>query len=434
VKARRLPADDAGCGWWNVLPPSGPAAPLRRDLRVATAVVGAGFTGLAAARRLGELAPDDEVALIDAQRAGYGAAGRSSGFVVDLAGFIAALDPPDADRFIHLSRRAITILRRAVDEHGIDCAWDDTGWLHVAATDPGLASLAGLREWLDSRGERYDHHGAQAMRRIVGSGYYREGVRLPGSVLVQPAALVRGLARSLPENVHLYEGTPALKLKPGSPAVVETPEGRILADRVIVGTNGLMPSLGLLRQRVFPLWTFGSLTRRLSEAEQRELGGEPEWGVLAQDPMGTSLRRTRDQRILVRNSVHFSRKTEVSDRVLAEAVDEHRKAFRLRFPGLDGVTFEHSWSGVMGMSANGRSHFGPVGENLWAAAGYNAAGIALGTISGHLLAEAALGEGGEDLQAIRALPGPRWFPPSPFSDLGIRWKLGRMEAETKGEV
>lgn len=434
MKARRLPADDAGCGWWNILPPSGAASPLRGDLRVATAIVGAGFTGLAAARRLAELAPGAEVALIDAQRAGYGAAGRSSGFVVDLAGFIAALAPPDADRFIHLSRRAISLLRDAVETHAIDCCWDDTGWLHVAATEAGEASLAGLRSWLDGRGEAYDFHGAAGLRDILGTAYYRSGLRLPGSVLVQPAALIRGLATALPETVHLYEGTPALRLHPGRPAVIDTPEGRITADRVLVGTNGLMPTLGLLRQRVFPLWTFGSLTRRMTEAEQAELGGESEWGVLAQDPLGSSLRRTRDQRLLVRNSVHFSRKTRVPDRLLAEAVDEQRKALTLRFPRLADLPFEHSWSGVMGMSANGHSHFGPVGENLWAAAGYNAAGIALGTISGHLLADAALGHRCEDLEAMEALPDPSWFPPSPFSDLGIRWRVRRMEAATKGEV
>jgi len=153
MRARQLPADDAGCGWFAGLDPSPPARPLVGDRRVATAIVGAGFTGLAAARRFAELSPGDEVTVIDAQRAGYGAAGRSSGFVVDLAGFVAALAPTDADRFIHLSRRAITILRRAVDEHGIDCAWDDTGWLHVAATDPGMEGLTALRRWLDERGE-----------------------------------------------------------------------------------------------------------------------------------------------------------------------------------------------------------------------------------------------------------------------------------------
>ena len=371
--------------------------------------------------------------MLDAQRAGFGASGRSSGFVVDLAGFIAALDDADADRFIALSRRGIGLLRGLVEAHGIDCAWDDRGWLHVARTEAGLASLAALRRWLDRRGEAYEPLDEGGMERAVGSTYYRAGLRLPGSVLVQPAALVRGLATSLPEAVRLYEETPVTAIHPGSPVVLETPRGRVTADRVLVGTNGLMPALGLLRQRLFPLWTFGSLTRPLTAAEQEALGGDREWGVLAQDVLGSSLRRTRDQRLLVRNSVRFDRGTRASASS-PEILDAHRRALAARFPALADLPFAHTWGGIMGMSANGRHAFGRLAENVWGAAGYNAAGIALGTISGHLLAEAALGVESPDLAAMQALPHPRWFPPSPFSDLGIRWRVARMEAASGGEV
>jgi len=438
LKARRLPADDAECGWFQALPDDVPAAPppqpLQGDVRVGTALVGAGFTGLAAARRLAALRPDEEIALVDAQRAGHGAAGRSSGFVVDLAGFIAALAPPDADRFIALSRLGIRLLRERMETDGFDCAWDDAGWLHVAATDPGLTSLASLQSWLDERGETYVRYGADGMRGVVGSGYYRAGIRLPGSVLVQPAALVRGLASSLPEAVRLYEETPVLRIRPGAPVVLETKHGTITADRVVVATNGQIGAFGLLRQRLFPLWTFGSLTRPLSDDEQQRLGGDREWGVLAQDVLGSSIRRTHDQRILIRNTVHFSRRLKSPEAARDAARAEHRRAFLARFPNLAEVDFDSTWSGLMGMSLNGRHFFGQVEEGVWAAAGYNAAGIALGTVSGHLLAEAALGEESEELEQMRTLPSPKWFPPSPFSDLGIRWRVRAMERASGGEI
>jgi glycine/D-amino acid oxidase-like deaminating enzyme len=253
-------------------------------------------------------------------------------------------------------------------------------------------------------------------------------------VLVQPAALVRGLAAALPEPVALYEETPVTAIRPGSPVVLETPGGRVVADRALVATNGLMPALGLLRTRLFPLWTFGSLTRPLTADEQAVLGGDREWGVLAQDVLGSSLRRTRDQRLLVRNSVRFTRRTGLSSAVVDAAAETHRRALAARFPVLAEVPFEHTWGGIMGMSANGRHHFGPVGANLWAAAGYNAAGIALGTISGHLLAEAALSHPSPDLEAMRSLPRPTPFPPPPLADLGIRWRIARMERASRGDV
>lgn len=442
LRARHLPADDADCGWIAPLPDRPPALVLRGNLRVDTAVVGAGFTGLAAARRLAELAPDREVAVLDAQRAGFGAAGRSSGFVVDLAGFIAALPPAHADRFIRLSRRGIALLRRRVEDDGIHCAWDDAGWYHVAATPAGLESLAGLEAWLHGRGEVYERLDREGMRARVGTGYYRAGLRLPGSVLVDPAALVHGLADALPESVTLFEESPVVEIRPGAPAELRTPDGAVTADRVLVATNGGMAALGLLRQRVFPLWTFGSFTRPLTADEGAALGGDAEWGVLAQDVLGTSLRRTRDQRILVRNGVHFERSPTPSEAVRAEARREHRRAFRARFPQLahlvrddaPGGGFAHTWGGVMGISANGRHHFGALGKNLWGAAGYNAAGIALGTVSGHLLADAALGRDSDDLRAMHALPDPRWFPPPLLADPGIRWRIRRMERQAGGKI
>jgi choline dehydrogenase-like flavoprotein len=81
--AAPLPHDDATCGWYCTLPEPAPARRVRGDERADWVVLGAGVTGLAAARRLGELRPDDRILLIDAQRVGYGASGRNAGFILE---------------------------------------------------------------------------------------------------------------------------------------------------------------------------------------------------------------------------------------------------------------------------------------------------------------------------------------------------------------
>jgi glycine/D-amino acid oxidase-like deaminating enzyme len=432
MKAQHIPADDPYCGWIATLAPPPPARPLDRDLSVDCAVVGAGFTGLAAARRLAELQPGWRIGVLEAQRAGYGAAGRSSGFVVDLAGFIADMKPADAERFITLSRAGIAELRRLVTEHQIDCAWDDRGWLHVAAGDPGMRGLESLEAWLESRGERFEHLDAAAMERLCGSSFYRAAARLPGSILVQPAALVRGLAASLPETVELWEQTPVRGLEAGPRWRLEVGTGRVpvtvLADRVLLATNGMLPALGVLRSRVFPLFTFGSFTRPLTEAEQASLGDEREWGLLAQDPMGSSLRRTRDQRLLVRNSVHYTRAPKVRGRARRKAREAHRQALARRYPQLAEIELEHTWAGLMGMTANHHHYFGRLQPGLYAAGGYFGAGISMGTACGCLLAELAAGGDSTLLREMQALPCPAWVPPEPILGIGVRWRLGRLEA------
>jgi len=447
-EARVIPRDDDSCGWLADLETTeGPGQPTPRprlegDQRADALVVGAGLAGLAAARRLSELEPGWRIVMLDAQRAGFGASARSSGFVVDIAFFTTAMEPDVAERHMRLSRAGIESLRRSVDEHAIDCAWDDTGWVHAAAGDDGLRDLETLARWLAAHGERYEDLDRAAMEGVTGTRFYRRGVRMPGRPLVQPAALLRGLAAALPDGVELYERSPVrtLEREAGSWRA-RSDHGSVSTPRVILALNGYAPLLsaargGGLARRVFPLITFGSLTRRLTAEEQEALGGEAEWGLLAQDPMGSSLRRTRDQRILVRNTLHYSRDLAAGAAVRDRALRAHRAALARRWPelfGASGIELEHTWAGVMGASASRRHLFERLDDGLYAAAGFTGAGIALGTVAGELLAEWATGRGGALLDDMRALPQPGRTPPEPFLSLGIRFKVARMNA-TAGDT
>jgi len=106
-----FPQDPRPSGWYMTMP--SPPPPVRRleGQQVADwVVVGAGFTGVAAARRLAELVPDARVVLLEAQRAGMGASGRNSGFVIDA--------PHNADASaaeMEANRRVLKLNRFAID-------------------------------------------------------------------------------------------------------------------------------------------------------------------------------------------------------------------------------------------------------------------------------------------------------------------------------
>ena len=425
-----LPHDDASCGWLAPLPAPAPARRLASSERADCAVIGAGFTGLAIARRLAEARPEQRIAVVDAQRAGFGASGRSSGFVVDLAHFIARMPEAASRDYIALSRLGIGALRDLVARYGIDCDWDATGWIHAAAGEAAANALPMLGAWLDRVGEPYQELDREGLAAITGTDFYRRGLRLPGTVLVHSGALVRGLASHLPPNVSLYEESPVREIRSdGEPGFrLITAEGELQAGQLFVAGNGYSPLLGVAPDRVFPLVTFGSLTRPLSAAEQAALGGEREWGLLAEDNMGSTVRRTHDQRILIRNSVHYRRDLAVGDEVMQRAGAAHRKAFLARFPALSGVPFEHTWSGVMGVSPNRGHSFGEIEANLFTAAGFTGAGIAMGTTAGMLLADLALGVQSKPLADMLAQSTPTWLPPQPFLDLGVRYRVARMNA------
>lgn len=425
-RIRTLPENDQNSGWLECLPPRPVKQRLEGDEKADCAIIGAGFCGLAIARRLAELRPDWRIVIIDAQKVGYGASGRSSGFVVDLTDAAALMEPAIRDGYVRLSRSGIDQLRRLVQEHDIDCAWDEKGWIRACAADLGQYYLERLPPIYDELGYRYERLDAEQMRATLGTGFYRAGIRLPGYPLIQSGALVRGLADCLPEGIEIFEESPVTALDTGPPHRLISPRGTVQADRLFLATNGYTPFLGYLQDRVFPLYTFGSLTRVLTQEEQAILGGENEWGILAMDPMGSSVRRTRDQRLLIRNTILHSNKLEVKASRMREIVANHQIAYDARFPNLKGIEFEYTWSGLMGSAKNSQLSFKELSRQVYVAAGFTAAGIAMGTAAGQVLADFALGEDTQLVSDILALPKPTWMPPNPFRSIGGSFIAERM--------
>ena len=428
-RAQVLPQDDAHGGWTATLAPPPPPRRLDSDVRADCAVLGAGFTGLAAARRLAELRPDWRIAVLDAQRVGDGTSGRSSGFVVDLATFIQAMPEDESRAFVRLSRAGIAELRARVEGDGIDCDWDERGWMHIAAGDVGMRSLEAMPPWVSANGQDCEWIEGDALEKILGTRFYRAALRLPGSVLVQGAKLVRGLAAHLPENAALYEESPVRSVERRDGLYhLQVGGAAVRADRLVVALNGYSSSLGFLKRRVVPLLTFGTFTRPLTDQQAARLGGESEWGILAQDPMGSSLRRLPDGRLLVRNSVHYSTRLRADARHLARIRDLQRQCLLKRYPQLDDIELEPTWAGLMGITPSLQPFFGRIADGAVAAGGFTGAGIAMGTICGRLMAELLVGTESDLLRDIETLPGPRWVPPEPARSLGVKVKVARMNA------
>ena len=432
----KLPRDDKDSGWIALLPPPPPPRPLAREERVGSVVVGAGMTGLAIARRLAELQPGERIALVEAQRVGFGASGRNAGFIVDLTDFAAHMPACNRERYVRVARFGLRCLAELVAEHAIECGWDDRGFLRAAAGDEGLCQLARWPAWLEAIGAPHRWLDADATAALTGTRFYRAAIHLPGTVNVQPAALVRGLGRSLPREVELFEASPVRDIRRLPPRRsrrggfrLTAGSGTLLCERLFLAANGYTPALGFLRHRASPRWSFGSLTRVLTTAEQSALGGERQWGVLPADAACSTVRRTADQRILIRNTFHYTRALAVRAQVRDAAAARHREAFIARFPQLREVPFEYTWSGLFGTSNNGQPAFGELAPGLFTAAVFNFAGIAMGTAAGRLLADLALGADSPLLQDLRQLPPPSWLPPEPLRT-AVGWRrVARQNAQ-----
>ena len=418
--ARAIPADDDSCGWWRLLPEPDPPRRFEGKARADCVIVGAGFTGLAAARRLAELRPSWRIVLLDAQRVGYSSSGRNSGFIGDIAHLDPTVTDGEAQRQKLVARAGVDALRTLVRDHKIECQWSEIGRLHVAVEDRALKNLEHLVQLLERFDERHTRLEGDGISKILGTDYYARGVHIAGTVLVQPSALARGIAGALPANVELYEDSPVTALTSGECPEVSTRSGLIRADRVAFCLNGSIGAFGLLRSRVLPLWTYASLTAPLSTSQQEALGGDREWGVVSEDRMGTSMRRTQDQRFLIRNSVRYDGRVVASPESLPRYRERHRASLLARYPALEDLHIESTWGGLLGMTLNQGQYWGKLGTNIYATAGYNGTGVAKGTGSGIALAEEIVGQSSALVSAMESMVPPSWAPPPPFIGLGVR--------------
>ena len=177
------------------------------------AVIGGGFSGIAAAQRLGELNPKDSIVLIDAHPIGWGASGRNSGFIIDLPH---KFDLESDDKsWLHavmtLNAQALSNLKSTVQAHNIDCEWSQAGKLQAAITSRGESKMQIFISALDRLNQPYTLLNRHELTRVIGTTYYSAAVHTPGCVLMNPVKLVRGLAASLPKNVTIFDNAPVVR-------------------------------------------------------------------------------------------------------------------------------------------------------------------------------------------------------------------------------
>ena len=427
IKVTSTPADDAKCGWFHLAKPRQAKPGHSGETKARWVVVGGGFTGLAAARQLALNFQNEEIVLVEAQEIGFGTSGRNAGFAIDLPHDIGAEDYIGdldvAKTTLKLNLLGQSILRSLVDEYQIDCQMRASGKYQAAVEDRGIAVLDAYRRGLDKLGQSYQMIEGSDLPEHIGTSFYRKALFTPGTFLLQPAALVKGLADSLPSNVTLYENTPITEVEYGEKTVLVHSKGRITADNLVLTNNAFGMRFGFLQRTMLPIFLYASLTRELTPDEQARLGGKPFWGVIPADPAGSTLRRTHDNRILVRNSFSFNPDGRPKQKYLERFVKNHRLSFERRFPMLPDVEFEFTWSGSLALSQNHQGFFGQLAPNVYGALCCNGLGVTRGTVTGTLLADWLAGKSCDLTEFLLSSPGPNKTPPEPFLSLGVNATL-----------
>ena len=442
----RLPRDTGVTGW-NVVLGEAPRYPEAEGAISADwLVIGGGFAGLSAAKRLVELRGGDRIVLLEATRIGDGPAGRNSGFMIDLPHELSGdgyAGSAEGDRLqISLNRHAQDFARSCAVEYDMP---DETvaaiGRINGAVNARGEAHNESYAGQLESLGEAYTRLSAADMAEMTGTEFYRSGLFLPGAVMLQPALYVREMAAGLTGRetspVSIHENSPATAFaRQGDGWRVTTPKASISAGRIIMAVNGHAESFGFFRQRLMHVFTYASMTTALTGEQQARLGGVPAWGITPADPMGSTVRRHAGiggHRIIIRNRWTFDPSMEVDEARITRFRRDHERAFRRRFPMLADADLEYSWCGRLCLSRNSVPAFGEVEPGLFSACCQNGLGTAKGTLAGIGAVELATRSNSPIVQDLLSYDAPVRLPPAPIARLGatlvLRWREWRAGAE-----
>ena len=358
---------------------------------------------------------------------GEGASGRNSGFAIDLPHNVgSSLEELDGShRFMRLARAGIAHLQTQVETHGIDCDWKRSGKYHAAASQKGTREvLEPFAKEMDALGEPYHWVVKEDLAKKLGTAHFDAAVFTPGCILMNPAALTRGLARALPENVTLYEHSPVTSVTYQNGVTLDTVAGQVYAPQMILAVNGFAPHFGFFQQSLLTMAAHASLTRPLTDAEHSAIGEIEDFGLTPANAFaGITMRYTQDRRVLIRQNIHFSPGMRVSDAHREKRRREHQRLFKARFPALPHVDIEHTWTGFICLANNGSPGFGRVSATVHTAVCQNAVGVTKGTIGGLLAADMASGIDNDMIADMESLGQPDKLPPRPLLDMGVRAKL-----------
>jgi glycine/D-amino acid oxidase-like deaminating enzyme len=390
--------------------------PVVRDFpqRVDVAVIGAGFTGLSAARTLAKAGAS--VAVFDAQTVGWGASSRNGGMVLTglklpAATLIARYGKEITARMYAASLESIDFVENLVREENIACDFARCGHLEVACKPKHFDDFRRSAE----ETERYFNHQQRLipkdqLKSEIGSAIYHGGLVDDSSAGVNPARLVAGLASAADragaaifEQAHVDQ----IQREGASGWKVATERGTLRTQNVIVATSGYTSRVTpALQRKIIPIGSYIIVTEILPDKLAAELSPRNRMIFDSKNYL-YYYRLTPDRRMLFGGRAAFFPETSSTIRRSAEIL---RRGMLSVYPQLGDAKIEYVWGGTLDFAFDIMPHAGQL-DGLHYSLGYAGHGVAMSTYLGDKIAHSILqpqnAKSSRDENPFAQIPFPR---------------------------
>jgi len=417
-----MPQLDLIGSYWEASAGRIPVDPsLDGEVSVDLAVIGAGFAGLSAALSAAETGA--RVAVLEARHAGWGASGRNGGFCC-LGGtkrseydLIRRYGLDEARRFFDYQVESIDTVRRRLRDWSVDADVHSDGEIYLAHSASALGTFQAEADFLDTNfGFRPDIVNRDGLRQagIAGPEFFG-GLHMPKGFALNPMKYVLGLAdRARLAGVEMFANSPVSTLRrEGAGWRLETPAGRVRAEKVILAANGYANEAipRWLHGRTLPVMSSILVTRPLTDTELEAQGWTSDLMAADTRTLLHYFRLLPDKRFLfgTRGGIFETGKA------LEAMYRTARADFNRMFPAWETVGTDYAWYGHVCLAWDLTPYVGPVPDmdGVFCAMGWHGSGIAMASLSGEKAADLALGNiGPADLPGIISQPFSRFPVPA----------------------
>ncbi|PKG75862.1 FAD-dependent oxidoreductase [Shewanella sp. GutCb] len=367
---------------------------LEGDIRVDVVIVGGGFTGVATAVELCE--KGYKVAIVEANKIGWGATGRNGGQVTGSLSGDAAMTKQlknkvgaEAEDFVWNMRwRGHEIIKARVKKYAIECDLK-FGHLHTAYKASHIDELKqtfdeGCRRGMESELALLSK---EQLPDYINTPLYHAGLLNKRNMHLHSVNLCIGEARSAESmGALIFEGSAVLNIEDGILATVTTAKGKITANSVVLAGNAYHKlARKKLRGMLFPASLGNCATAQLTPEQAQNL--------IPKDVAVYDTRFVLDYyRLTADNRLMFGGGTNYSGRDSKDVAKALRPAIERTFPQLKGVEIEYQWTGMAGIVLNRIPQLGKASANVFYCQGYSGHGVATSHIMGEIMANAVVGE------------------------------------------
>lgn len=378
------------------------------DLSCDVCVIGGGFTGLSSALHLAQRGYS--VRLLDAQRIGFGASGRNGGQVgqgqrVDQDELETMFGDTRARELWDIGTQAVELLRE-LSQSDLVKATFHPGIVHA---DHRARYVAHSRDYVDRMQGKYGYSDIAFLDKpqiqdLVRSSAYHGGTYDTRSGHIDPLQFALGLARMAKlAGATLHENSRVLEIRPGTTVEIKTSQSVIKAKHVILACNGYIGDLHAdVTRRVMPINNYIVATEPLSD-DARNAVLSKNIAVADSKFVVNYFRFSDDNRMLFGGTESYGYKFP------KDIAAQVRKPMSQIFPQLKNVKIDYAWGGTLGITMNRLPHFARYGSgNILSMSGFSGQGVALGTLSGQIAAQAIAGQA-ERFDIMSDIPTPK-FP------------------------